>query len=32
MVGIVTWELTVFIVLAVVVLAVLVGVRFGSRK
>ncbi len=32
MTGIVTWELTVFIILAVVVLAVLAGVRLGGRK
>jgi hypothetical protein len=30
--GIVTWELTVFIILAIVVLAVLAGVRLGRRK
>lgn len=30
--GIVTWELTVFIILAIVVLAVLAGVRLGHRK
>lgn len=32
MTGIVTWELTVFIILAIVVLAVLAGVRLGRRK
>lgn len=32
MTGIVTWELTVFIILAIVVLTVLAGVRLGRRK
>lgn len=31
MTGIVTWELTVFVILAIVVLAVLAGVRLGRR-
>lgn len=30
--GIITWELAVFIILAIVVLAVLAGVRLGRRK
>lgn len=32
MTGVVTWELTVFIILAIVVLAVLAEVRLGRRK
>lgn len=32
MTGVVTWELTVFIILAIVVLAVLARVRLGRRK